>query len=909
MTFDNSPASGRCYVSRMSTRLLISWTCFVTAVVAVSPGGSVLAAVDVASQSCAAAPAGSAVQPGPLASFESSSPRRLVDTRIGTGGVDRPVGAECTLRLDVAAAGLPSEANAVALSVTALGSQPGFLTVFPCAAGRPETSNLNTRSGGFPTPNLVVAIPDAQRMVCIYSLFAAEVVVDVTGWWTAEGDQRLTTMAPVRAVDTRDDPGRAPVPAETTRAIPLASFIPPDATSVFGNLTVTEPEADGFMTVFPCGSPVPLASNLNYRSNESRAVAVAVGLGTGAQLCVQTSATAHVVFDITGYYAPAPQFGPVAGLQPLSGRRVADSRSGAGGWSGTFPAAGTRRLRPTAGLPNDLQTTAVVVNVVVTQADGPGYVTLYPCGGAVPNSSAVNYDGNGESTNMVVVDLSTTGEICVFALTPAHVVVDLFGVLTADDGELVESLTLDAFTWPPYRRDATDYAVECSGASTDIDLELLRSTTARLNGVPVASGTVDLPTSPDERFRIELRRGSTVQDLSFRCLPADFPRLRVERPGDPAPGWYVTTVRVPGSGGGYATVLDHFGAPVWYKRVPGDLVSVDRRSDGRLVMVQALGPRYGVDPDRGYFVASLFGTVVDELLTVADPGAPGVSFPVDHHDLVPLPDGARAMLSYPVLEGQDLRVLGPGYLEDDEIADGVIQEVAADDSFRWSWSTSDHFGYDEVTFPIRWGPLDGHDGNEVDVFHLNSLQRVDDGTGDYVVSGRHLDAVFRVDRASGEVDWVLSSLPAGGDYEIDKPRLEIVGDPRGGPRRPHDARLNGDVLTMFDNRTGTGQPARAVAYRIDAAAGTATLLWQIEQEAGLTSDSLGSTRITPAGTVVVSWGGAIQPVFGEYTTDGRPLIEITQVAGGNSYRFVEEPPSAFSRDLLRAAAGGTMDMP
>ncbi len=59
----------------------------------------------------------------------------------------------------------------------------------------------------------------------------------------------------------------------------------------------------------------------------------------------------------------------------------------------------------------------------------------------------------------------------------------------------------------------------------------------------------------------------------------------------------------------------------------------------------------------------------------------------------------------------------------------------------------------------------------------------------------------------------------------------------------------------------------------------------------------------------MSWGGAVQPVFGEYTIGGDPLIEMTQVAGGNSYRFVKEPANAFSLALLRATAGGTIDMP
>ena len=499
----------------MSPRVLITWACLATAVVAIASEAPA-AAADVASQSCAPVPAGPAIQADALASFEPIAPRRLVDTRIGTGGLGEPVGTGCTMRLDMNVASVPADAGAVALSVTALGSRPGFLTVFPCSTGQPDTSNVNTRAGGFPTPNLVIAIPDASRAVCIFSLFSAEIIIDLTGWWTEDGDQRMTTIAPVRADDSRNDPGRPLVPANTTRTIPLGSIIPSDATTVIANLTVTEPQADGFLTAFPCDEPFPLASNLNFRAGESRAVAIVVGVDASAQLCVQSSTAAHIVLDVSGYYSPAPQFGPTPGLQPIPGRRVADSRSGQGGWSGKFAAGSTRKLTPTSGLPNHSQTTAAVLNVVVTEAEADGFITIYPCDKARPTVSAVNYAPGGESTNMVVVDLSGAGEICVYALTRTHVVVDLFGVLTADDDVLVEQLTFGAHTWPEYTVSGTDYIVECTGSSTNIGLGLLRSATARVNGVPVASGRINVATRADDRIRVQLRHGSVVQDPNQR---------------------------------------------------------------------------------------------------------------------------------------------------------------------------------------------------------------------------------------------------------------------------------------------------------------------------------------------------------------------------------------------------------
>jgi hypothetical protein len=195
------------------------------------------------------------------------------------------------------------------------------------------------------------------------------------------------------------------------------------------------------------------------------------------------------------------------------------------------------------------------------------------------------------------------------------------------------------------------------------------------------------------------------------------------------------------------------------------------------------------------------------------------------------------------------------------------------------------------------------------VFHLNSLDQVGDGSGDYLVSARHLDAVLRIDRASGDLDWILGSLPPTAPNKSGAPRLAIVNDPLGGPRRPHDAQMSGNLLTLFDNRTDTGEPARAVAYEIDALAGTATLVWQIEQPDGLSSPGLGSNRVAADGSVLVDWGGGLQPVFEEFDADRNTIMRITQIDGGVSYRIVKEPPSSFSAATLRASAGGLAEGP
>jgi hypothetical protein len=124
-------------------------------------------------------------------------------------------------------------------------------------------------------------------------------------------------------------------------------------------------------------------------------------------------------------------------------------------------------------------------------------------------------------------------------------------------------------------------------------------------------------------------------------------------------------------------------------------------------------------------------------------------------------------------------------------------------------------------------------------------------------------------------------------------QLNIIGDPYNGPKRPHDARLNGDVLTMFDNQAGMpGRQSRAVAYRIDEVAGTATMLWEFRNSAPFTGDTLGSVQQTPT-RCVVNWGAGLQPFLEELSPNGSRLMAIGLPNGGNSYRTVKYPPGDF----------------
>jgi hypothetical protein len=120
----------------------------------------------------------------------------------------------------------------------------------------------------------------------------------------------FNTLAPCRLADTRDAPGPRGGPAlvaGTSRAFPTVGLcgVPATAKAIAVNATAVQPTADGFLTLYPAGTGVPLASTLNFRAGSVRANNAAVVLGAGGDVAVFFGAgggTTHFLLDVTGYF-------------------------------------------------------------------------------------------------------------------------------------------------------------------------------------------------------------------------------------------------------------------------------------------------------------------------------------------------------------------------------------------------------------------------------------------------------------------------------------------------------------------------------------------------------------------------------------------------------------------------------
>lgn len=329
--------------------------------------------------------------------FVPAAPQRVVDTRqaLGISG-SMTAGVATTITLP---ANVPSGASAVVLNVTAtrtLGA--GFVSLWPAGQPMPVASNLNVEQAGQTIANLVTVPIGVGRNVAVVSSVGADLIADLAGWYeptSAAAAGRLRPVTPIRVLDTRDD-GGAPVGPAADVLLTLAGTFGLPAhgmSAVVLNLTVTEPDGGGYVTVWPADQPRPTTSNVNpERAGETIANQAIVALPASGALRLFASGRTHVVVDVTGWFTDGTQPVATSGLfWPTGPTRVLDTRAG------VRPVAGATVSVPLSAAGVPVSAIAVVGNVTATDASDAGFVTAWNGLGAPPLASNLNVDHVGQT--------------------------------------------------------------------------------------------------------------------------------------------------------------------------------------------------------------------------------------------------------------------------------------------------------------------------------------------------------------------------------------------------------------------------------------------------------------------------------------------------------------------------------
>jgi len=291
----------------------------------------------------------------------------------------------------------------------------GFTQVLSCFA---------TVTPGAPN-TLKLAIADTSD-----SALDSAVFLETSGV-TSTPKTRFSPLAPNRIFDSRTSGAKPGINGVVTVPILGQAGVPADALSVALNVTATEPEADGFVTVYPTGTVRPTASNVNYTAGASVPNLVVAKIGAGGSIDLYTSQSSHLVVDVFGWFG----VNAASGFTPIVAARAIDTRTtskpGDGGIV-TFPVT-------IGGVPSGA--TSVLLNLTVTQPSAPSFAAVFASGSAVPATSNVNVVADEDRPNLTFAPVGADGQVSVYTYKSSHIVADVLGWFSPDgSGELFKAV-------------------------------------------------------------------------------------------------------------------------------------------------------------------------------------------------------------------------------------------------------------------------------------------------------------------------------------------------------------------------------------------------------------------------------------------------------------------------------------
>jgi hypothetical protein len=253
----------------------------------------------------------------------------------------------------------------------------------------------------------------------------------------------FSALPPTRILDTRGAGG--PIGPGAVRTVRVAGVqnVPANAGAVIMNVTVDQPTANGFVTVYPTGEPTPLASNLNFVRGQTIANLVTAKVGQDGSVNIYNLAgQTHVLFDVVGWF-PSADGSSASGLSttaaqggefvPLAPVRLLDTRAGVGAPTAPLGPGGQLDLQVTGvGPVPGSGIAAVVMNLTGTNTTAASYLTAWPTGQAMQTTSNLNFVAGQSVPNLAVIPVGDGGKVSIFNFDGStDVIGDVVGYYTA----------------------------------------------------------------------------------------------------------------------------------------------------------------------------------------------------------------------------------------------------------------------------------------------------------------------------------------------------------------------------------------------------------------------------------------------------------------------------------------------
>ena len=252
--------------------------------------------------------------------------------------------------------------------------------------------------------------------------------------------------------------GTVRIPVLTGTALPGGVAAAGQASAVVANVTVTEASGVGFWQVLPTGgAALGSSSNLNINNvGQTISNQVIVPIGADGTITIFAQGGGHVIVDIAGVFTGTSSPSSTAGLfVAVTPNRLVDTRDPSNTpIVGPLPAGGQLTVQTANRFGIPAGASAVSLNATITAATAPGFVQVFPTGGAVPGASSnINVEHVGQTIpNAAYATVDGNGQFTMFTQTGGQLIADVAGWFTGNTppaGSIAATTVLASLTVTP----------------------------------------------------------------------------------------------------------------------------------------------------------------------------------------------------------------------------------------------------------------------------------------------------------------------------------------------------------------------------------------------------------------------------------------------------------------------------
>ncbi|HRG88869.1 MAG TPA: aryl-sulfate sulfotransferase [Chitinophagales bacterium] len=259
----------------------------------------------------------------------------------------------------------------------------------------------------------------------------------------------------------------------------------------------------------------------------------------------------------------------------------------------------------------------------------------------------------------------------------------------------------------------------------------------------------------------------------------------------------------------------------------------------------------------------------------------------DAHDFDILPDG-----SY-LLTGRLDSIVKPDSSYAIEIPVGrniklmgfVLQIISREHKLVWQWNSNEHVNPKDALDDY------GYHASLFDYCHGNSVSVANDGN--YLISFRNMDAVYKIDRHTGQTIWILGGKSSAFRFVNSR-----------GLSGQHDvAQLpNGNITAYNNGNSIKPHVSEVVEYVIDTLHHTATNTTPYTTKAGLYSAGMGCFKIYKEKKALIGYGQVLypEPAIELLDSNNKRLFQVFYEDSVMSYRtYLAEDRLSFPRSVIK----------